>query len=262
MSYPDTGNSSNNQNSRRTVVVAGVVGAAAGLAAAAASLLGSNSQSGSASCFLKGTTIRTADGNRKIEDLAVGDLLPTAYREIRPIQWIGHYSYKKDDQAKRWANNVLPVRVARSAVGPDLPHADLYLSQEHGLLIDGVLVTAGSLLNGKTITLYDASELNELEFFHIKLAQHTVIYAEGAPCETLINFDERAVNFAEYVRRYGPPATQEARCAPWLSCTGARREIKSRFRSAISPWIDCRQKLDVIRDDLRERGIALSYGNR
>jgi hypothetical protein len=90
-----------------------------------------------------------------------------------------------------------------------MTNADLYVTQEHVLLIDGVLVTAGSLI-------------------------------------------------AEYLRRYGPPATQEAPCAPLLSCTGARREIKSRLRSTISPWIDHRQKLDVIRDELEERGIALS----
>src|SRR6516164_4482890 len=42
-------------------------------------------------CFLKGTTVRTADGDRKIEDLAVGDLLPTIFRGISPIQCIGHY---------------------------------------------------------------------------------------------------------------------------------------------------------------------------
>jgi hypothetical protein len=183
-------------------------------------------------------------------------LLPTVFGGICPIKWIGYYVYKRDS-AKPWVRDVLPVRVARSALGPDLPHADLCLSKEHGLLIDGVLVTAGSLINGKTITLFDARELNELELFHIKLACHNVIYAEGAPCETLINFDERAANFPEYLRRYGPPATQEARCAPLLSCTGARREIKSRIRSAISPWVDSRQKIDIIRDELKGRGIAL-----
>ena len=133
----------------------------------------------------------------------------------------------------------------------------MYVTKEHALLLDSILVTAGSLINGTTITLYNAIEYDELEFFHIKLARHNVIYAEGVPCETLRNLDERAVNFAEYLRRYGPPATQEATCVPLLSCTGARREIKSRLRSAISPWIDRRHKLDTIRDDLEERGIAL-----
>src|SRR5215469_12559648 len=209
------------------------------------------------SCFLKGTTIRTAAGDRKIEDLVVGDLLPTVFGGTCAIQWSGYYSYKRSDRAKPWVKDALPVRVARCALGPNTPHADLYVTKEHALLIDGVLVTAGSLINGTTITLYDSSEHNELEFFHIKLARHSAIYAEGVPCETLRNFDERAVNFAEYLRHYGPPATQEAPCAPLLSCTGARSEIKSRLRSAISLWIDHRQKLDIIRDELEERGITV-----
>jgi hypothetical protein len=83
-----------------------------------------------------------------------------------------------------------------------------------------------------------------------------VIYAEGAPCETLLDVDENAVNFAEYVRQYGPSTMEATRCAPWVGF-GARIEIKSRLRSAISPWIDRRQKLDIIRDELEERGIAL-----
>jgi hypothetical protein len=44
--------------------------------------------------------------------------------------------------------------------------------------------------------------------------------------------------------------------APWVGF-GRRIEIKSRFRSAISPWIDRRQKLDIIREKLEERGLAL-----
>ena len=208
-------------------------------------------------CFLKGTLIRTAAGDRKIEDLAVGDLLPTVFGGICPIQWIGRYSLKKSDPTRAWVKKVLPVRVARSALGPDVPRADLYVTREHELLIDGVLVTAGSLINGTTITIYDPREPDELEFFHIKLARHNAIYAEDAPCGTLRDAEESALNFAEYLRQYGHQTTKEASCAPLLSCTGARREIKSRLRSAISPWIDRRQKLDIIRDELEERGIAV-----
>jgi hypothetical protein len=207
-------------------------------------------------CFLKGTTIQTADGDRKVEDLAVGDLLPTFFGGIRPIRWIGRYSFKKSEPAKAWVRDVLPVRVARSALGPDIPHADLYVTPAHALLIDGVLVPACLLINDTSITLFDPGELEELAFLHIKLELHDVIYAEGAPCETLVSVDENAANFAEYLRQYGPPMIEDARCAPWVGF-GRRIEIKSRFRSAISPWIDRRQQLDIIRDNLEERGIAL-----
>ena len=207
-------------------------------------------------CFLRGTTIRTAEGDRKVEDLAVGDLLPAIFGGIQPIQWIGRYRFKKTDPTKAWVKDVSPVRVARSALGPDVPHADLFVTRAHSLLIDDVLVPVCNLINGTTITLYDARTLDELEFFHIKLDLHDVIYAEGVPCETLLNVDEKAINFAEYLREYGPPISENAPCVPVLGF-GARVEIKSRFRSAISPWIDRRQKLDIIRDKLEEGEIAL-----
>jgi len=137
-----------------------------------------------------------------------------------------------------------------------VPHADLFVTRTHALLIDDVLVPVCNLIDGTTITLYDARALDELEFFHIKLNFHDVIYAEGAPCETLLNVDERAINFAEYLRDYGPPISNNAPCAPVLGF-GDSVEMKSRFRSAISPWIDRRQQLDIIRDKLAEGEIAL-----
>ena len=207
-----------------------------------------------ANCFLKGTKILTADGERKIEDLAIGDLLPTMFGGLRPVQWIGRYPRKKSDPSKPWLKNALPVRIARSALAPNVPRADLYVTASHSLLIDGVLVPAEARINGTTITRYEASETDELEFFHIRLESHDVVYAEGVPAETLLNVDESAVNFVEYLRRYGTPTTEEARCAP-LVHIGGRRELKSRFRSALSPWIDLRNRADVVRDQLEERGF-------
>ena len=260
------------RTSRRNLIKVGAIAGTAALArlttprpaaAAGGNGQGGNGQGGNGQgngCFLKGTNIRTAEGDRKVEDLSPGDLLPTVFGGTCLIQWIGHYSLKKSDPTNAWVKKVLPVRFTRSALGLDVPCADLYITQEHALLIDGVLVTAGSLINGTTITVYDPCELDELEFFHIKLERHNTIYAEGAPCETLRNVEEGAINFAEYLRNYGHPTTQEAPCAPLLSCTGGRREIRSRLRSAISPWIDRRQKLDIIRDELEERGIAVLRG--
>ena len=79
-------------------------------------------------CFLKGTKILTAEGERKIEDLAIGDLLPTMFGGLRPIQWIGRYPIKRSVPSKPWVKDALPVRIARSALAPDVPHSDLYVT--------------------------------------------------------------------------------------------------------------------------------------
>jgi Hint domain len=216
---------------------------------------GSN-HSGSGNCFLKGTKILTAEGERKIEDLAIGDLLPTGSGALRPVQWIGSYSLKKSDLSKAWVKDALPVRIARSALAPNVPHADLYVTAAHSLLIDGVLVPAELLINGATITRSEP-ESDELEFFHIKLESHDVVYAEGVPAETLFYVDDSFTNFPDYLRRYGTPVTEAARCAPIVP-VGGRDELKSRFRSALSPWIDFRNHADVVRDRLEEGEIMLA----
>jgi hypothetical protein len=218
--------------------------------------VGGRGSSGGGNCFLKGTKIRTAEGERKIEDLAIGDLLPTMFRGLRAVQWIGRYSLKKSDPSKAWVKEALPVCIARSALAPNVPHADLYVTAAHSLLIDGVLVPAEILVNGATITRYEP-ESDELEFFHVKLDSHDVVYAEGAPAETLANVDESFVNFTDYLRRYGMPAAEDGRCAP-LVHIGGRAELMSRLRSAFSPWLDLRNQADVVRDRLEEGGARFS----
>ena len=37
-----------------------------------------------------------------------------------------------------------------------------------------------------------------------------------------------------------------------MICLGGREELRSRFRSALSPWIDLRNPADVVRDRLEE----------
>ena len=172
-------------------------------------------------CFLKGTRIRTAEGEREIENLAIGDLLPTMFGGLRPIEWIGHYPFKKSDPSKPWVKDALPVRFARSALAPGVPHSDLYVTAGHSLLINGVLVPAKLLINGATITRYAAHEYAELEFFHIKLETHDVIYAEGTPLETLTEGaqNQRLISLTTCADT-GRKTTREDRCAAAHSYLG------------------------------------------
>ena len=131
------------------------------------------------------------------------------------------------------------------------------MTSAHTLFIDDVLVPAGDLINGITITRYAADEFDELEYYHVKLEGHDVIYAEGAACETLLTVSKTASNFAEYESADAVSETDQSRCAPLLSYHGRRGQLRSRFRSAISPWYNRCEKLDVIRDRLEERAFAL-----
>jgi hypothetical protein len=249
---------SGTQRTRRNIMKMGAILAPVALASIQSARARPCASAIGCNCFLKGTRIETAEGERQIEDLAIGNLVATMFGGRRPVKWIGRYPFRKSDPATPWIKAALPVRIARSALAPDLPHADLYVTAAHSLLIDGVLVPAEMLINGTTITRYEARELDELEYFHIKLESHDVVYAEGAPTETLLDVEESAVNFADYLRRYGTPTTEEVRCAPLVHVWGGRNELNSRFRSALSPWIDLRNQADVVRDRLEERGVMLS----
>jgi hypothetical protein len=206
-------------------------------------------------CFLEGTQILTVDGERAIETLSIGDMLPTEFGGARPIQWLGRYLVRRSDSRKRW-EEAWPVRIARSALALNLPHCDLFVTYTHALFIDGSLVQAGSLINGRTVTFYEPDEVDELEYFHIKLRAHNVIYANGVGCETLLSVGQGKAHFDDYPYPLGSTAVGERPCAAIMSYKGARSKIRSRIRSAISPWIDRREKIDVIRDRLEERAAV------
>ena len=134
-------------------------------------------------CFLKGTRIWTPDGESGVEDLRVNDLVVTSSGEAKPIQWVWGRRFERQS-GRKWDQEIVPIRVARSALGPNTPHRDLYLSRYHCLYVDGVLIPAVDLINDSTIARVDDIHLREIEYFHIKLDRHGVIYAEGAACET------------------------------------------------------------------------------
>lgn len=213
-------------------------------------------RSGGGNCFLRGTRISTATGERRVEDIAVGDLVPTVFGGTQPIKWIGRFRRVRSDAAKPWARVARPVRVARSALAPNVPRSDLYVTQGHALLIDDLLIPAKSLINGTTISLDSAEAHNELEFFCIKLETHDAIYAEGAPCETLLRIDETMSYFGDYVRQHGATVASEQPCAA-IVCNGRRSELKTAVRSLLSPWLGP-QKLDTIRARLRQRAMAMN----
>jgi hypothetical protein len=215
-------------------------------------------------CFLRGTQVWTPCGESPVEDLRVNDLVVTSSGEAKPIQWVWRRRFERQS-GQEWGEEIAPIRVARSALGPNTPHRDLYLSRYHCLYLDGVLIPAVDLVNNSSIAKVDIEDLGEIEYFHIKLERHSVIYAEGAACETLqavtaVSSDE--VEFEEYRRLHGEPCLPDEPVAPVLGYNGGRARLRGRIRSVVSHVIDVRSKLEIVRDDLRERAQSLGHDRR
>jgi Hint domain len=210
-------------------------------------------------CFLRGTRVLTPSGERRVEDLAIGDAIVTLRSESK-IDWIGHRSSFRSANECAWPSKTLPVHFAKGALAPNLPHSDLWVSQEHALLLDGLAIRAVELLNGTSITIDACENASEIEYFHVKVSDGGFIFAEGVPSESLVFGDAFGIggfdNIEAFDGLYGPPSTSTG--ARDVVALGRRERIKSHLRSALSPWIDRRTKFDRVRDRLQERADRLA----
>ncbi|WP_425051820.1 Hint domain-containing protein [Psychromarinibacter sp. S121] len=152
-------------------------------------------------CFGPGTGIATPDGPAAVETLKPGDRVLTAEGQEVPVLWIG-----RQTQRPRFFDVGL-VRLRKGALGDGLPARDLMVTSDHALLIDGLLVQAGVLVNGDSIVAVPRRDLPQtLTVYHVETPGHVVILAEDTPCETFIDAAGRHAfdNYAEYATLVGP----------------------------------------------------------
>jgi hypothetical protein len=160
--------------------VTDAVGNAANLSGVDVSLAG---LAVSVACFAEGTRIATPAGAIAVEDLRPGGHVLTAEGGAAPVRWVGVQTV-----ATRFGDplQVLPIRIRAGALAPDTPSHDLLLSPGHAVLIEQLLVQAGALVNAGSIArCADMSET--FRYYHVELATHSVILAEGAPVESYLD---------------------------------------------------------------------------
>ena len=147
--------------------------------------------------FVHGTTILTSTGSRKIQDLAAGDLIETFDGGLRPISWIG-----RSETEGHGAN--APVLFREGAIGNI---HDLRVSPQHRVLINDwraeayfgkpeVLIPAIQLVDGTSIL---RENVDFVEYFHLSLDEHELIFSDGAITESYIS-NAQAISQGRHAR--------------------------------------------------------------
>ncbi len=164
--------------------------------------------SGDILCLCAGTMIETPNGTTAVEDLSVGDTVLTKGNGPQRLRWVGSKTVDFTAQGAT-AEKLRPVRISAGALGQGLPAKDLLVSRQHRMLVSSkvsermfgspdVLVSAIKLaaLPG----IYVDEEITEVSYFHLLFDQHEVIFADGAPSESLFTGPEAIKAISEEAR--------------------------------------------------------------
>jgi hypothetical protein len=160
-----------------------------------------------AMCFLRGTRIATPSGAVAVEDLHIGMPVSTMHG-AQKIKWIGRRSYA--GACLRHAHLVRPIWLRAGAIAEGIPCRDLYVSPGHGIYLDATLVPAWRLLNG--VSIIQPEVTGAVDYFHVELDTHEVIFAEACPAESFsgdsgrLAFSNAAEFCALYPQHRSPPS--------------------------------------------------------
>ncbi|MBU3001699.1 Hint domain-containing protein [Roseovarius nubinhibens] len=141
-------------------------------------------------CFTPGTMIATPKGERKVEELEVGDKVITRDNGLQEIRWIGRRDLEGRELLQ--APQLKPVLIGAGALGRGLPETDLLVSPNHRVLINNeksalyfdereVLVAAKHLTSLDGV---DHVDTDEVSYIHFMFDQHEVVLSNGSWTES------------------------------------------------------------------------------
>lgn len=152
-----------------------------------------------------GARIKTLRGERRIEDLRIGDRVLTRDNGYQPLRWCGRTATGAAPPFTR------PIRIRKGALGRGMPERVLIVAPGQRFLFGGARIHN---LLGTPEVIVAASQMTALrgvaplpdrplDFVHLLFDRHELVLAEGAWTESL--------HLTQIVREWLPAPTRNAR---------------------------------------------------
>jgi hypothetical protein len=195
-------------------------------------------------CFASGTRILTSAGEVAVETLRTGQQVIDVHSGEpvpRRVKWIGRRSL--DLAAHPTPELACPVRIRRDTFADGVPRRDLFLSPDHAIFVDCVLIPARLLVNGATI----AQDLckRRIRYHHVELDAHGVMVADGLPSESYLDTGNRGIF--------------ENADAPRILHPGFDDEQPRRVAGSCRPFADDAARVEPVWRRLAVRATKLGY---
>jgi len=147
-------------------------------------------------CFGGGTRIALHKGCKKARKIKIGDLVRTV-SGVKPVRWVGRRVVTQEDMARN--PTMCPVRIQAGALGNGLPKVDLLVSRQHRMFVNSPIATRmfgrpDVLLPAIRLTALPGidvqTRLRQIDYVHLLFDAHEIVFAEGAPSESLFTGPE------------------------------------------------------------------------
>ncbi len=126
-----------------------------------------------------------------------------------------------------------------------MPHRDLLVTPEHCIFVEGWLVPARMLVNQRSII--EDRTIGGYSFYHVELAQHAVLLAEGLATESYLDTGNRSSFANTSVIALHPALTIDAGHKSWKT-------------DACAPLAVDRETVEPNWQALEQRALALGLG--
>ncbi|WP_158925881.1 Hint domain-containing protein [Acidisphaera sp. S103] len=197
-------------------------------------------------CFGGGTEILTERGRAPVESIKADDQVVVrrdGQDVLEPVIWVG--KTKIDLSQHAHPELAAPIRIKSGALADNTPTRDLVVSPEHCLILSGRCVPAKLLVNGGSIAR--EYRTTPFEYYHIELANHGILIAEGAEAESYLDTGNRAMfDNAETPRMLHPAFEVNPTSERWMT-------------DACAPLASIKEEVAPIWQMLADRSASLGY---